>query len=268
MTLRIRTLLPLIVCALALMAVAFAGLDARDAWIGRQHSTEFANVNRISQALLRSAGQWATERGISNATLKAPDAASAARRAEIVALRGSADDAFRQALQGVREVPQMKAGAAAVGAAEQAYQSLQVIRAAIDDNIAKPASARAPETVQGAFGAITKVIGVAAVGLRQTLETLTDPPSAKLAQLLPLRHLAAEMAEYAGRERGYLSGILGARIKLGGEQLRNLSMYRGHIDLAWNMIAAQKQRSDLPPNNRGGRRGGGPGLFPNLRRDP
>uniref|UniRef100_Q07J04 Methyl-accepting chemotaxis sensory transducer n=1 Tax=Rhodopseudomonas palustris (strain BisA53) TaxID=316055 RepID=Q07J04_RHOP5 len=246
MNLRIRTLLPLIVCALALMAVAFAGLDARDAWTRRQQSADFVKVNQISQALLKSAGRWAAERGISNATLKAPGVATSARLAEITALRSNADEAFQSALQGVREVPQMKAGSAAIVAAEQAFQALQTLRASIDDAIAKPASARSPEVVQGAFGAISQTIEIAAVGLRQTLETLTDPPSAKLAALLPLRHLAADMAENAGRERGYLSGILSARTKLGGEQLRHLSLFRGHIDLAWNMIAALKQRPDLP----------------------
>jgi len=244
MSLRIRTLLPLIVCALALMAVAFAGLDARDALLRRQRSEAFLEVNQISHLLLRSAAQWATERGTSNAALKAPDAASAARLAAIAQLRSGADEAFREALTQLRAVPQMPS--AAITAAEQAFATLQAMRGRIDEAIAKPASARSPDVVQGAFATLTGAIDGAATRLRQTLETVTIPPSAALAQLVTLRHLAAQMSENAGRERGYLGGLINARGKLGGEALRNLSLFRGHIDLAWNMVAAQKQRGDVP----------------------
>ncbi|ABD89627.1 methyl-accepting chemotaxis protein [Rhodopseudomonas palustris] len=246
MSLRIRTLLPLIVCALALMAVAFAGLDARDALLRRQRSEAFVEVNQISRLLLRSAAQWATERGTTNAALKAPEPASAARLAAIGQLRSGADAAFREALAQLRAVPQMQTAGSAIAAAEQAFDSLQTMRRRIDDAIAKPAAARSPELMQGAFATLTGAIDGAATRLRQTLETIASPPSVALSQLVTLRHLAAQMAENAGRERGYLGGIINARAKLGSEALRNLSLFRGHIDLAWNMVSTQKQRGDLP----------------------
>ena len=84
MNLRIRALLPLIISALALMAMIPAGFAAYEALGRRQDSEAFLRVNRISQLLLRSAGQWAIERGLTNAALKSPDALSAENRADIV----------------------------------------------------------------------------------------------------------------------------------------------------------------------------------------
>ena len=122
MNLKIRTLLPLIVCALGLMAVAFAGLAARDAWIKQQQSAEFLKVNQISKLLLKSAGEWAVERGLSNASVKAPEPITPARRSDIDRRRASGDEAFRQASELLRTVPQMRAAAAVVSEAEQTFR--------------------------------------------------------------------------------------------------------------------------------------------------
>ncbi|UZE48196.1 methyl-accepting chemotaxis protein [Rhodopseudomonas sp. P2A-2r] len=245
MNLRIRTLLPLVVCALALIAVGLAGLGVRDALQRGAQSEAFLEVNQIARALLRSSGQWATERGIINSTLKAPEAAGVARLGEIKALREAGDQSLRQALELLRAQAQTKATAAVIADAEQMHRALQAVRGKIDQELGKPMNVRATEVVQGAFAQITLAIETSAK-LRQTLETLSSPPSAALARLVMLRHLTADMAEYAGRERGYLGGIISARAKLGSEQLRNLSMFRGHIDLAWSMVAALKQRVDTP----------------------
>ena len=245
MNLRIRTLLPLVVSALALIAVGLAGLGVRDAMQRGAQSEAFLEVNQIARALLRSSGQWATERGISNSTLKTPEAAGAARLGEIKALREAGDQSLRQALDLLRAQAQTKATVAVIADAEQMHRALQAVRGKVDEELGKPMTARAAEVVQGAFGQLTLAIETSAK-LRQTIETLSSPPSAALARLVMLRHLTADMAEHAGRERGYLGGIISARAKLGSEQLRNLSMFRGHIDLAWSMVAALKQRSDTP----------------------
>ncbi len=97
MNLKIGTVLALIVSVLAMMAVASAGLAAYEAFGRRQESEAFLKVNQISQLLLRSAGQWALERGLTNAALKSPDALPAERRVEIVKKREAADQAFREA---------------------------------------------------------------------------------------------------------------------------------------------------------------------------
>ena len=93
MNVRIGTILPVIISALVLMGVAATGFTALQAYHDRQEARAFVELNGISQLLLRSAGQWALERGMTNAALKAPEALAADRRAEIDRLRAASDRA-------------------------------------------------------------------------------------------------------------------------------------------------------------------------------
>jgi hypothetical protein len=157
--------------------------------------------------------------GLALLPLKSPDTLSVERRAEIAKVGASADQAFRYAVQHLREIPEMKAGEKDIADAERTFREFISFRAKVDANLAKPGAERAPEIVQGFAAAITNLILVAGNRLRITLETLTSPPSAQLAQLVGLRHLAAQMAENAGRERALLGGIIGAHSKLSSETI-------------------------------------------------
>lgn len=245
MTLRIRTLLPLIISALAIMAVASSGFSAYQAFGRRQDSEAFLKVNQISQLLLRSAGQWAVERGLTNAALKSPDMPSAELRGEIVKRREAADQAFREAAQQLRAVPAMKAAERQIAEAESTFYAFEAFRSKVDENLAKSGAARTADFVEGFVPTMTNLIEVSAIKLRLTLETLTTPPTAALSQLVGLRHLTAQMAEYAGRERAFLAGIIGTRGKLTADGIRRISGFRGQVDLAWGTIAPMGQRADV-----------------------
>ncbi|MDO9299360.1 methyl-accepting chemotaxis protein [Bradyrhizobium sp.] len=246
MNLKIRTILPLIISALAIMAVASAGFAAYEAYVRRQDAEAFLKINQISQRLLQSAGQWAVERGMTNAPLKSPDALPAERRAEIVKIRTVADQAFREAAQQLRAVPAMKAAEKEIAEAEGAFRAFEAFRSRVDDNLAKPGSGRTSEVVEGFAPAITSLIEVAANKLRLTLETLTSPPTVGLTQLVGLRHLTAQMAENAGRERAFFGGIVGAHSKLTMERIRIVARTRGQVELAWETIRASRQRGGIP----------------------
>ncbi|MGX7744703.1 methyl-accepting chemotaxis protein [Rhodopseudomonas parapalustris] len=244
MNLRIRVMLPTVVLVLAATAMVFAGLQAYDAFVRRQQSEAFLEVTKISELLLKSAGRWAVERGLSNSALHAPGPADDKRRSAIAQARTVGDAAFDEALVLMRDVPEMSAAQGAIAAAGQAMSTHKALRARIDDAIAKPVAERDPEVMRTAFAAITGMIDVAATSLRQSMETLTEAPSPKLAKLIPIRHLVAVMAENAGRERGYLGGLVSAKAKLSSQNIRDLAGFRGQIDLAWPIVAAMKQRVD------------------------
>ena len=118
MHLRIGVILPIILSALAMTAVASSGFTAYQAFGRREESKVFLKVNHISQLLARSAGQWAVERGLTSAALKAPEASSAERRTEIVKRRGAADQAFREAIRQLRALPAMTGSKSRIGEAE------------------------------------------------------------------------------------------------------------------------------------------------------
>jgi methyl-accepting chemotaxis protein len=244
--LRIGALLPLIISALALMAMVSAGFAAYQAFGRRQEAEAFLRVNQISQLLLRSAGQWAIERGLTNTVLKSPDALPAERRADIVKRRETADQAFRDAMPRLRALPAMKAAEKHIDAAESAFQKFESFRSKVDENLAKPGTGRVPEVVESLVPTITNLIDLAAVKLRLTMETLTTPPTAALSQLVVFRHLTAQMAEYAGRERALLAGTIGARAKLTADGIARISGFRGQVDLAWGTISPVSQRAGAP----------------------
>jgi methyl-accepting chemotaxis protein len=244
--LRIRTVLPLIISGLAVLLVVSAGFTAYDAMVRRQGAQAFLRVNQVSQLLLYSAGQWGVERGMTNAPLNSADTLSAERRAEIVKVRAPADQAFREALQQLRAMPQMQAGDKNIAEAERLFHEFESFRAKVDENLAKSGAERTPAIVQGFSPAITNLILVAGNRLRLMLETLSRPPSAMLGQLVSLRNLTAQMAENAGRERALLGGIIGARSKLGTDGIRHVSGFRGEVELAWETIEPIRQRADTP----------------------
>jgi methyl-accepting chemotaxis protein len=247
MSLNIRVLLPSIVCSLALAAMVFAGVAALDAWLRRQQSAEFLEVNRISRLLLQSAEYWAIERGKTNAAMKAADPIQPAVRAEIDRQRSAGDDAFRQAAALLRNMPQIRAAAAVTGEAEQSFSAHQAFRQQLDDDLARPANQRDADIVRGWVPAATKLIEVASVRPRQTLEMLAPPPTPSQTQMVQFRHLAAQMAENAGRERALLTGFITAKAQLTTEANRDASRFRGTVDLAWNVITAITRRADAPP---------------------
>ncbi|WP_314952432.1 methyl-accepting chemotaxis protein [Bradyrhizobium cosmicum] len=243
---RIGTILPAIIAALVLLGLASAGFVAYQAIVKRQESQAFLKVNRAAQLLLRSAGHWAIERGMTNAALKSPDAVSSERRADIEKARATADDAFREAVLAIRSIPEMTREQRQVADAVGKVEALRLLREKVDGSLARPRAERAPDVIDGFVPAITDVIDVASNRLRLTLETLTSPPVARLAQLIGLRHLAAQMAENAGRERALLAGAVGAHAKLGTEGLERLSALRAKVELAWDTILPVRLRPDLP----------------------
>ncbi|WP_369725824.1 methyl-accepting chemotaxis protein [Bradyrhizobium sp. LLZ17] len=243
---RIGTVLPAIITALALLGLASAGFIAYQAIIKRQESEAFLRVNGAARLLLRSAGQWAIERGLTNVALKSPDAVTSERRTEIEKARATADEAFRAAVLDIRAIPEMAAGQKQITEAQTRFEALRLLRETVDGNLSHPRGERASDVVDGFVPAITDAIDVAGNRLRLTLETLTSPPVAKLAQLTGLRHLAAQMAEYAGRERALLAGAIGARAQLGTEGFQRLSALRAKVELAWDTVLPVRLRSDLP----------------------
>jgi methyl-accepting chemotaxis protein len=243
---RIATVLPTIIAALVLLGVASAGFIAYDAINKRQEAEAFLKVNRIAELLLLSAGQWAVERGLTNAALKSLDPLGSQRRAELDQARAVADEAFRQATLQIRSVPEMSVAQKQIGEAEAKFEALGRLREKVDANLSQQRSERASDVVDGFVPAITEVIEIASNRLRLTLETLTSPPAAKLAQLVGLRHLTAQMAENAGRERALLAGVIGARAKLGSEGLQRISGLRAKVELAWDAVLPVRLRSDLP----------------------
>ncbi len=243
---KISVTLPAIVSALVLIGALSAGIAAYQAYEQRQKSQAFLEVNYISHLLLKSAGQWAVERGLTNAPLKSPDALPAELRPQIARTRQAADHAFTEAAQLLHGIPSMKSAEAQISEAESTFQGFVGFRMRLDENLPKRGSERNPEVVESFSPTITKLIDVSGNRLRLTMETLNRPPTAALAQMVSIRNLTAQMAENAGRERAFLGGMVGSHAKINLTGLRTIARYRGNVELAWETISPLRMRADLP----------------------
>ena len=95
--------------------------------------------------------------------------------------------------------------------------------------------------------ALTKLIDVSGL-LRLTLETVACTPAAQTTQLVSLRHLVAEMAEHAGRNRARLVAIVEQKRPMSMDDFEKVAVNQGHIESAWLMVKTLQARTDTPAN--------------------
>ena len=242
---KISVAMPLIIGILALLLIGLAGKMSYEAMQRRNDATAFVAINEISESLLKSTANWAVERGATNIALTANDAAEQALRDKILTQRKIADPAFLSALAALRGLSTMQNHQQTVTEAEQEYRKIEALRAQLDADLTKPKGQRNAEIISGWAPAITKLINKTVLA-RHTLETQARPQTAKIEQLVLLRHLAADMAEFAGRERARLSAIIEARRAMNAGDVEMLANGRGRIDLDWSTVSAIRLRADTP----------------------
>jgi methyl-accepting chemotaxis protein len=240
---KIRVILPLVISVLVIMIVGLAGQAAYSARKTEREAERFVKINQISALFLTGTANWAVERGLTNKTLAAADAATSETRDKITKLRDTADPALKEAMTRLGDVPEMSDNQQVVTEANDAFQSLEAIRKQADTEIAKPQTGRDAAVISSFVPAVTKLIDKVST-LRLTLETLVRPPVARTTQLVALRHLAAEMAEYAGRNRARLTAIIEDKKIMRTEDLEAVTANRGHIDTAWQIVKTIRVRPD------------------------
>jgi methyl-accepting chemotaxis protein len=231
----IRTIVIALVAILSLLLLGESGVDAYRAWQTRQEAASFLEINRMTELLLGSAGDWAVERGATNAALNGDAPASAEQRAELAKRREAADGRFRAGLAVLRNLTRSPVVTRAADDAESAVAKLAAIRGKVDENIARGRTERPAEVITAWVPTITEAIE-RTTRLRLIAEIVADAPEARLARLMQMRHLVAEMAEYAGRERAAIAGLIAGKRPLAAEGLRALSQNRGRVDSAWSIV--------------------------------
>jgi methyl-accepting chemotaxis protein len=242
----LRTILFSIIGVLSLLVLGFSGLNCFRSFEMSRAAQFFSDTDRTSELLLKAAADLATERGLSNAPLHSPDSLPAERRAEVAAAANSADRALGEGSRRLREVPQMANSISAIDQFDKTYRSYADFRRLVAQDLGKPLADRKPEIVDGFAARITGVIDQV-TELRLALETLVRAPEADLAAMVRIRHMVAEMAEQAGRERAVFGGRIAQRKPMTLDDVRTSSEHRGQIELAWNNVPALLLRGDLPP---------------------
>jgi hypothetical protein len=118
---KIKLILPATIAVIGLLQLSVNGYNAYEALQQRREAAAFVKVSDTASLLLTSAGEWALERGLSNAALRAKDPAPEATRDDIAKHRAIADKAFEQAVAQMRDMPEMSNGAQAIAAPKRLY---------------------------------------------------------------------------------------------------------------------------------------------------
>jgi methyl-accepting chemotaxis protein len=242
---RIRFLLTAVVGLLATLLLVATVSSVVSALGERRAAEHFLEVNEAAVQLLAAAGEWAVERGTTNGLLKTPEPVPSERRQAVLERRQRGDAALRSGLGRLRLLPEMRGAEPLIAETERNFRKIEELRARVDETLSKPLAERAAEVTDALVPSLTRLIE--SVGeLRLALETVSRSPQSEIEHLVGLRHLTSQMAEYAGRERAALTGLVSSRQKMSTAQVRAVSGFRGHVELAWDTVKALRQRTDLP----------------------
>lgn len=141
----IRTSLLAVVSLLCFSVIVLSGLQVAGAWKKLSEAGDVADSNQTADLLLSSAGDWAVERGVTNAALAGNDPATADTIKAIQTRRDNADSALDLALQRLDVAPDFKDRAAIVAEVKAALAKVVALRTEADTALGQPLSDRNPD---------------------------------------------------------------------------------------------------------------------------
>jgi methyl-accepting chemotaxis protein len=235
---RIRTKLIAVIGVLSAALIAVGAQRATDSVASLGAVRDTAETNRLVDLLLQAGADWAVERGTTNTVLANPAGATEAQRRTIAERRTRIDTALTAAFAAIAaqhaETPRVRT---LLETARTAHARVQELRAAIDPIVAGSAPADGALTRQW-FPAVTQAI-MDSQALRQDLEASVRETRAIVAAGAAVKHALWEMAEFAGRERGYMGGVIAARRTLSADELVVQGRNRGRIESSWSVVGAR-----------------------------
>ncbi|MDR3539041.1 MAG: methyl-accepting chemotaxis protein [Acetobacteraceae bacterium] len=248
-----------IVSAIALLGTALAIQLAGDCLVS-WHAVERAALTRraanASSNMLDAASALAAERGLMNGLLAAPAATPRATQEAIATQRAKADVALQAGMGGLDGIPVLDPGAlgAAVDAMHAAAARVDALRRAAEQAVQGTAVAPTqPVWFAAATGQIEAVTRI-----RRLLDAAGNEES-DVTRLIAVRDALSDMAEFTGRERGRINGVIAAKARLEPAALLEIGALRGRVDAAWGRI--QGRLDALPPDAAGPVRAAGVATF-------
>lgn len=241
MTLKIRHKIALLVGSISLALVAIVTWDAFTNIQKMQAEILSQRINGIVDRLVVSAGSWAVERGTTAGVLGGGGKATAAQKETIIKRRGIADENYQNALSEIQEITVDRAELDEnLERARAAYGAVLAIRQRVDQVLADGSTSRDPSLRGEWFPTITELI-MATASLRQRKEvTLISGMPPLAIEAVGLRDSAWRWAEYAGRERGRLAGIIASGNPMSSSTVATIETFAGYIQNSISRIGILK----------------------------
>lgn len=237
MSLKIRHKIALLVGGLSIALIGTMSWSTYQNIHKMQAEILSQRINGIADRLVVSAGSWAVERGTTAGVLGGGGKATNAQKQTITARRDIADENYRAAIAEIRDVGIDQAEIDSdLRRAEDAFEKVVAIRKRVDAVLAAGETSADPGLRGEWFPVITDLI-MSTATLRQREEvTLVSglPPLAIKA--VGLRDSAWQWAEYAGRERGRLAGIIASGNPMSAPTVATIETFASYIDNAISRI--------------------------------
>ena len=242
MTIKLKLILS--TAALAILLLAQVSLHLMDAAVALRATDSAEEINRISERLLKAAGDWAVERGQTNAALANPGATASAQKEAIATRRRAGMEALAEALTRIGTRPADGPLATALARLDKSRAAAETLRREIDRTFETGAVDASVRTSW--FATITALI-MDSQHVRTLVVAAIDPRvDDRVRQGLAVEDALWRMSEYAGRERGQLAGIIAAGAPMTGAQIETVARARGHVEVAWDQTTARQ--ADLGPD--------------------
>ncbi|GIL40480.1 methyl-accepting chemotaxis protein [Rhodospirillales bacterium TMPK1] len=231
---------------MATLVVVEAGRGAFAAWQKKSVAERILTENAAGERLLRSASEWARERGFTNTALSSTAPIDTQRRSAIDERRTLGDQDLTAALAEIRRGVQFTGRDEAIRAVEMAFASLRDLRSRADADLAKPREQRDAKLRAEWVPGITALIE-ASQQLRLRAESQPSSAESRLGRMQGLKHAAWVMSEFMGRERAVVGAIISSGQPMTPAQLEVLSKHRGRVESAWDMLQTTLARDSLSP---------------------
>ena len=231
---KIRTILMIGVVVLGAMALTFAVSDMRRsaATANAMHSAEYGS--KAIAKLLYAAGNWAVERGATNAALHNPAPADDAMLAKIAGKREAADTAYQEAVNYLATYDVFEKREEMLAKLNEHHQKAVAAREIVDAALAKAGANRDAEFIKTWVPTMSGMI-VYSQDVRFAVTQVIMTQSPELGRQSLLKHFSWKMSEFAGRERAIVSGSLNAKSFNAGK-LNKLTIFRTEVEGGWNMV--------------------------------
>ncbi len=230
---RIATKIALMVLPLLLIALAAIGLILWNSYTHFDRASTLQEANRVSDFVLRAAGEQAKERGFTATALANPD--DAGTRAKIPPLR-TKGDLYADSAWNLAQTLVLKQGIGQNEASKVAKARMKrdAFRTRVDAVLGKETVSQ--QEITEWVGAQTALI-LAEKNLANALFSSNNRIETILALNTQIKSGVLNASEYAGRERATLGVVVGSKKPIPRETLAMLMRYRGIVEEGIAVIA-------------------------------
>jgi methyl-accepting chemotaxis protein len=246
LNLTIKARLTIVVGLLCSIVLVFESLSAFDSWRRMGESARIVESTETAGLLLSAAGNWALERGMTNAALADPARAADATIATIMSLRQRADAELAEALERLQATPDWARLAPLAAEVNAGHAALAAVRGRVDQALSQPGIRRDGDLVSAWVPTATRLI-MASQRLREAAAYVPDSVEARIARTERLTHASWVMSEYSGRERAALASLIAAQRPLDAATAQEIARNRGRVELAWADFEAYLDGTRIEP---------------------